>query len=336
MASAYSGAFTVKANEVNTLDLTLLYIQSDPKTDLSFIGYTPDTGDATDYAPITGIYHEATEIKVASGGSGGSNYTLGDRLLVNASSTPGDLNPVGIVTKVTGGTIEKVSIENPGRFNTAPSLVVGGFPSSYVTGDTGGIGATFDITVKDGAVNKIPANVPWLSYIGGRASPVPVPVPGSNSLVFNVKTDNIGPLLAAGGSTGSGDFELKRAELRIAAIGSSGFSPVRKVIDSPTLGTDYSTVASPTLPTLPSVTAIYTLNPATDFPGADEKGYGTLYYSLGYKAFGLDKGSTWSIRSGRDLSELDEGALSTGAAILVRIGNPGKFTSKVEVQINAP
>jgi hypothetical protein len=326
LASAYQDAFEVKADQVNTLNLELKYIMSEPLKDLSFVGYTPNSGDNASYLPIEGTYYEVVDITITTPGTG---YARNERLLLN---TGGDLDPVVKVTTVGGsGEIETVSIENPGRLAGASDFTSKtGITGTYVTGASGGTGAEFTITTQNGDVNYIPKDVPWLSYIGGRTSSGT----GNNPLVFNVKIKNVANLLVAGGPNGKGDsyFTLENADLRIAAIGKGkAFSPVRKTFSSPSVASDPAENGSNTY--LGSMTVNYTLDAATDFPGADEKGYGTLYYRATYRAFGLEVGSGWSIRSGRDLIELDEGSLSTGAAILIRIGNPGKYTSKVDVNI---
>jgi hypothetical protein len=331
MASAYADAFKVEAGKVNTLNLELKYIKSDPTEHLSFTGYTPATGETSPvggYKPINGndTYYQFKTVTVSSGGTG---YSKGDRLLLTPSTgfSATDLKPVVVVTEVINiDEIKKVSIENPGCF----AGVVSGTASSAIIGPTPNTTALFSFETETGDTNRIPDNVLWLSYIGGRGVAGNI---ASNPLVFTVKTDNIKPLLEAGGiaGKGSGHFAPQKVELRITDIQSGGFSPVQKVVTPPAQPTNFTVDADTDGGT---ITAKYTLDQAADFPGAGQSGYGAMFYRLEYKAFGLDAGSPWSIRSGRDLLELDGGELSTGAAILVRIGNPGKYTDKVDVTLS--
>jgi hypothetical protein len=300
LASAYEGSITITPNTVNTIDLTLKYVESDPTTDFEFTGYY--AGNTTSYTPAGGTLYQlpAAEEITISGGSG--VYAQGDRLVISTGSTTTDLPGVVRVEEVSGSTITKVSIENPGRF--AYGAVVTSAASSYVTG-SGGTGAAFTFTpvaVKFFDSTIPSAEVRWMSFLTRTAG----------NLTVKLSTNNIMPLISAGNSTGTDKFSLVKAELWLKPL-TDGFDPITEIL------TTVQDMATASLSS-GNLTLEYALDVSPIRP--DTSKYGYFYNLLQYRAFNLDKGSTWTIKSGLDVNTFDTGATSSGSRVLVKIGNP--------------
>jgi hypothetical protein len=349
LASSYKDSFTIVPGQINTLDLPLQYVTSNPvDNDFTYNGYLPlpqtgDPSDSTAYKPVTGTAF--TQLKSIAIDNGGTGFQPGNLIAIEFDDTSTeDLKPVVRVTEVEGNVIKAVVIENPGRLAgaDAPEDV-----AALTLLPVGANGDLDDVTFKDIvfepiAVNHIPAGVPWLAYVGGRsATGVQQP------LIFNVTTKGLDPLLDAGGSTGKGatNVQLYRTELWIQPVGeNTKFQPLHKLklknlpLDAgPVEGTDYTVTAPSGTAGTGAITAKYKLVAPANFPPADQPGWGALFSRIDYRAFGLDKGSIWTIRSGFNLTEVDKGTANKGAAILVRIGNPSKYGGgdKLEVSINS-
>jgi hypothetical protein len=325
LASAYD-TFSIVSGQINQVDLALDYIESDPNTSASsHVKFTYTDKDVFEYDGVSaaGKYYEATTVAVNSG-TENINYAVGDQLLVGASS-----NCIIVrVTKVdsnNSNAVETVAVEHKGRFASEDSVTAPVL--KRITGT--GTGATFTFVPTRGT--DIPENVPWLTYLGNR----------TNDLKFQIKTGNLGNLIAAGDTdaAGFGNFKLAKAKLVLDPLDQSvykNFDPFTAVIDATTYndlftpddddGTDLDANST-------GIAVTYTLD-RTVLPEKQNTPdtYGMLYYELNYYAF-TTKGSRWIIRNGIDINAVDKGARTRGAGVLVKIGNPGPFVSTVPVQI---
>jgi hypothetical protein len=321
LASAYK-TFSIVSGQINQVDLTLGYILSDPGTPATFnfkFTYTDNTN--FDGVSSADPYYEVPTAAVNSGGSG---YAIGDQLLVGSASPY-------IIVRVTGvdtgnsNAVTAVAVEYRGRFDTSTGVI--GASSDIITGS--GSGATFDFTPVLGT--DIPEDGPWLTYIGNR----------TNALKFQIKTGGLGYLIAAGDTTAAGyaNFKLAKAKLVLDPLDQSvykEFAPFTPVIDNTTNASSFAPTkdGSAALDAVSTdIVVTYTL-PAADLP--EKKGvtdtYGMLYYELEYYAF-TNRGRKWTIRNGIDINTVDKGVRTRGSGVLVKIGNPGEFVSKVDVSV---
>jgi hypothetical protein len=158
----------------------------------------------------------------------------------------------------------------------------------------------------------------------------------TKDLAFQIKTSGLKHLLAAGDSNaaGSANFGVAAAELWLYPVDYKkyGFPPFTPVGDTSFSGTTDLTAVDVD----GSIQVKYSLDKAAlpEKQGVTDT-YGMLYYRITYRAFG-DKGSPWIIGNGIDINEVDNGPRSLGAGVLVKIGNPGPFVTKVDVQVTTP
>jgi hypothetical protein len=323
MASSYNGAVPIVSGQVNRVDLTLTYITSNPTADYKFNyngTYATGTAFSPKVTPAAGYYELPPQEQITT--ASGTDYAIGDRLVLSdpKDGSSGSLTliwaPVITVTGIgTGGAITNISVENKGWFDASTAVATGTW--TRITGTGTGVNANFTFTpVK--ATDDIPVTIPWLSYIND----------GTNGLTFEIKTGGLTPLLSAGGPTGEGyaKFKLTQADLRLIPLTDTGgsFIPVPNKVD---------TGVTPMVTSSTSDITVEYIFENGNLPLPSTNAYGLLYYKLQYRAFGGNMGSGWTIRNGITLNELDKGELSSGAGVLVKIGNPGKYTPKVGVNI---
>jgi hypothetical protein len=315
LASAYKANVAIVPNTVNNVNFTLAYVESDPTSDFEFTGYYE--GDTTSYKLATGSLYQFPPVKDITISNGGNGYTKGDRLVVSHGSL-GDLPGVVKVEEAPAGAITKISIENPGRF--AAGTAVTNVTSVTITGSNSS--ATFSFTPVSGSLwnASIPDGTRWMSFITRSSS--------SDLLTVQLSTKKIKALIDAGDDTGKSNFSLVKAELWLKPL-VEGFDPVYKLF--PATGPDYDVTGdSNQSASGDTLTLKYGLDVSNIPSGTDA--YGFLYNLIQYRAFNLDKGSTWSIRSGLNVNAFDTGATSSGARVLAKIGNPQESPS--EAQIN--
>jgi hypothetical protein len=325
MASSY-GETAIVSGKVNRVDLALTYIKSNPLDDFEF-NYS---GGMADTKPkVTSAYFELPAKENITITAGSSDHVVGNRFI--GTGAGGDLAAVIRVTGIgAGGVITEITVENKGRFASETQTVTWA-SLTVVSGTPNGGAFTFPSGKLVAQTDNIPDTIPWLSYIKD----------GTNDLKFNIKTDGLTPLIAAGGPTGDGNtkFALVKADLKLIPFTGTFVTVSDKTADytPPTPDTTFvvGSVTGVTV-TADDITLPYVFANA-DLPSVgindSVNAYGLLYYELQYTAFGGNLGSTWKIRNGVTLNELDRGILSSGAGVLVKIGNPGKFTPRVDVQI---
>jgi hypothetical protein len=160
----------------------------------------------------------------------------------------------------------------------------------------------------------------------------------TNPLGFKITTDGLKPLIDAGGTggTGTANFSLKKAEFQLDPISNPGygyplFAPVRDTTAAYNGTTPITLGTTGVTWTGDSITLEYSLG-ENELP--KESTYGRVYYRLIYVPFGDEnKGSSWFIGNGLDITDLDKGVRTRGAGVLVKIGTPGKFVSTVNVPV---
>jgi hypothetical protein len=312
MASSYNKAVPIVSGKINRVDLTLEYVKSNPLADFEFNYY----GGTVDTKPVTtpATYYELPPVKNITISTAGAGYAVGARLI--GTGAGGDLAAVLRVTGVDGsGGITDIAVENKGRFASATQSI-----SWAVIGSGSNADFTLGLVAQ---TDNIPDTIPWLSYIND----------GTNNLKFKIKTDGLTPLIDAGGTAGSGstNFELAKAELKLVPYSGDTFVPVSD--ETTAYGASFILDATTGATVYTAYISLEYAFPNANLPSPDTNAYGLLYYQLQYRAFGGDSGSTWTIRNGVGLAELDKGVLSSGGGLLVKIGNPGKFTPKVNVQV---
>jgi hypothetical protein len=335
MASSYTTAQIV-SGQINLVDLPLTYVESDPvasaTSDFKFTHTDATTVDAVAAAgdwEVTGV--------TAGGGTG---FAAGDLLsmTIAASGGPNDEDIEKVYIRVTNvgaaGAITEAEVVQGGRWVADPSS----YTVSNITIETG-VGVTTGVTVAIGASNTIsdiPKDIPWITYAIGAGG-----VPRTNPLEFEITTRGLGPLIAAKTAGGGANPELtlmKKAALRLFPLDSGKYDyPIFRGVEN--VITVFAT--TDITATADDITITYSLDQdklplftAENGDKANPNTYGALYYILDYYAFG-DKGSKWTIRNGIDTSEVDRGEFTKGSGILVKIGNPGQFVSKVSVGVNA-
>jgi hypothetical protein len=331
LASSYNGSASIESGKINQVDLVLDYVKSDPAkgapSDFTFT-HTDVDPPIYDGFPSVSLYYVVDAVTV-DGTNSGSNYAIDDTVKVLPTGIPinGSTGEVVLkITAVTGGSVTAAEVVQNGFWGVEPT---GSDLSATNVSASGTDTLKFDLTFKQEGDATIPENIPWLTYEGAGAT-------RTNDLKFKITTRGLEPIISAGGSGGSGEahFSLEKAEFQLDPLinPSYKYEPIGSVKDETTA------FASPfVLDTTPeaatasdSITLEYTLNKGA-LPTVNT--YGMVYYRLSYKPFG-GKGNAWSIRNGLDLIELDEGPRTRGSGVLVKIGDPGLFTSWVTVQVN--
>jgi hypothetical protein len=333
LASAYDSAVPIVAGQINQVNLTLTYVISNSvnsaaagSADFKFTYTDSDTMGTT---TVAADGFEIATIEVTNPGTG---YVAGDLLTTEVNQTFPDTSDLTTVyIKVLElddqplGTIKKAVIVQGGRWSDNPAT--SGFTTTSVI-SVSGSGAQFKFTFKKAV--DIPAGVPWLTYLPGSSGA------RTKDLKFEITTKGLAPLIRAGGGTSS--FKLGKAQLQLVPLSDGErytYAPFAKIVDAtPTYASSF------TVPTADVKSDTITLKYTLGFNGLptlfSHSTYGMLYYILDYYPFG-DKGNKWTIRNGIDTSEPDQGEITRGSGVLVKIGNPGIFVpSKVPVQMDTP
>jgi hypothetical protein len=141
-------------------------------------------------------------------------------------------------------------------------------------------------------------------------------------LTVKVTTKNIGALISAGNENGTDELSLVKAELWLKPL-VEGFDSVSKILTPP------APISITNLLTTSSLPMKYELD-VSGIP-LETSTFAYIYAFINYSAFGLGAGSVWSIRSGIDLNSFDTGETSSGARVLVKIGDPKETSEEVQV-----